>query len=70
MATRFLKILSNGNKIFKNLVKTHMARYDKLTTAPSYIIIFNFSFPFSIGNPVPSPMNFVSQKELNPYGVP
>ena len=38
MATRFLKILSNGNKILKS----------KLMTAPSYMIIFNFSFPFSI----------------------
>ena len=38
MATRFLKISSNGNKIFKS----------KLIKAPSYIIIFNFSFPFSI----------------------
>ena len=34
MATRFLKILSNGNKIFKS----------KLMIAPSYMIIFNFSF--------------------------
>ena len=39
MATRFLKILSNGNKILKF----------KLMTAPSYMIIFHFSFPFSIG---------------------
>ena len=38
MATRFLKISSNGNKIFKS----------KLIKAASYIIIFNFSFPFSI----------------------
>ena len=38
MATRFLKIQSNGNKILKS----------KLMTAPSYMIIFNFSFPFSI----------------------
>ena len=37
MATRFLKILSNGNKILK----------PKLMTVPSYMIIFNFSFPFS-----------------------
>ena len=37
MATRFLKISSNGNKILKS----------KLMTAPSYMIIFNFSFPFS-----------------------
>ena len=28
--------------------KKHLARYTKLTTAPSYIIIFNFLFPFSI----------------------
>ena len=28
--------------------KKHLARFTKLTTAPSYIIIFNFSFPFSI----------------------
>merc|ERR1712039_368347 len=34
----FLKISSNGN----------LARFTKLMTAPSYIIIFNFSFPFSI----------------------
>ena len=27
-----------------------MARFDKLMTAPSYIIIFNFSLPFSIGS--------------------
>ena len=39
MAARFLKVSSNGNKIFKS----------KLMTAPSYKIIFNFSFPFSIG---------------------
>ena len=39
MATRLLKISSNGNKIFKS----------KLMTAPSCMIIFNFSFPFSIG---------------------
>ena len=39
MATRFLRILSNGNKILKS----------KLMTAPSSMIIFNFSFPFSIG---------------------
>ena len=39
MATRFLKILSNGNKIFRS----------KQMTAPSYMMIFNFSFPFSIG---------------------
>ena len=38
MATRFLKILSNGNKILKS----------KLMTAPSFMIIFNFSFPFFI----------------------
>merc|ERR1712223_1491189 len=38
MATRFSKILSDGNKILKS----------KLMTAPSYMIIFNFSFPFSI----------------------
>ena len=38
MATRFFKISSNGNKILKS----------KLMTAPSYKIIFNFSFPFSI----------------------
>ena len=38
MATRFLKILSNGYKILKS----------KLMTAPSYMIIFNFSFLFSI----------------------
>ena len=34
----FLKISSNGNKILKS----------KLMTTPSYMIIFNFSFPFSI----------------------
>ena len=38
MVTRFLKISSNGNKIFKS----------KLMTVPSYMIIFNFSFLFSI----------------------
>ena len=38
MATRFLKISSNGNKILKS----------KLMTAPSYKIIFNFSFLFSL----------------------
>ena len=38
MATRFLKISSNGNKILKS----------KLMTAPSSMIIFNFSIPFSI----------------------
>ena len=38
MATIFLKISSNGNKIFKS----------KLMTAPSSMIIFNFLFPFSI----------------------
>ena len=38
MATRFLKISSNGNMILKS----------KLMTAPSYMIIFHFSFPFSI----------------------
>ena len=38
MATRFLKILSNGNKILKS----------KLITATSYVIIFNFLFPLSI----------------------
>ena len=41
MATRFLKISSNGNKILKS----------KLMTVPSSMIIFNFSFPFSIANP-------------------
>ena len=40
MATRFLKISSNGNKILKS----------KLMTAPSYMIIFNFLFPFSIAS--------------------
>ena len=40
MAARFLKI----NKILKS----------KLMTAPSYIIIFNFSFPFSIGRGIKS----------------
>ena len=39
MATRFLNISSNGNKILKS----------KLMTAPSYMVIFNFSFLFSIG---------------------
>ena len=38
MATRFLKISSNGNKILKS----------KLMTVPSYMLIFNFSFLFSI----------------------
>ena len=38
MATRFLKILSNDNKILKY----------KLMTVPSYTKIFNFSFLFSI----------------------
>ena len=38
MATWFLKISSNGNKILKS----------KLMTAPSYMIICNFSFLFSI----------------------
>ena len=38
MATRFLKISSNGNKILKS----------KLMTAPSYMIFFNFSCLFSI----------------------
>ena len=38
MATRFLKILSKGNKILKS----------KLMIAPSYMIIFNFLFLFSI----------------------
>ena len=38
MATRFLKVSSNSNKILKS----------KLMTASSYMIIFNFSFPFSI----------------------
>ena len=38
MATGFLKILSNGNKILKS----------KLMTVPSYMIIFNFSFLLSI----------------------
>ena len=38
MATRFLKISSNGNKILKS----------KMIAAPSITIIFNFSFPFSI----------------------
>ena len=38
MATRFLKISSNVNMILKS----------KLITAPSYMIVFNFSFPFSI----------------------
>ena len=38
MATRFLKISSNGNKILKS----------KLMKVPSYMIIFNFSFPFSL----------------------
>ena len=33
---------------FYNLVKKHLARFAKLMTAPSYIIFFNFSFPFSI----------------------
>ena len=28
--------------------KKHFARFTKLTTAPSYIIIFNILFPFSI----------------------
>ena len=40
MPTRFLKIPSNANKILKS----------KLITAPSYMTIFNFSFPFSIGD--------------------
>ena len=39
MATRFLNISSNGIRILKS----------KLMTAPSYMLIFNFSFPFSIG---------------------
>ena len=38
MATRFLKISSNGNKFLKS----------KQMTATSYMIIFNFSLPFSI----------------------
>ena len=38
MPTGFLKISSNANKILKS----------KLMTTPSYMIIFNFSFPFSI----------------------
>ena len=38
MAIRFSKISSNGNKILKS----------NLMTAPSYMIIFNFSFLFSI----------------------
>ena len=38
MPTRFLKISSNGNKILKY----------KLMTAPYYMIIFDFSFLFSI----------------------
>ena len=41
MATRFLKISSNGNKILKS----------KLMTAPSYIIIFNFYFLQAYDNP-------------------
>ena len=59
-ATRFLKILSNGNKFFKNLVKWqkdflkissngNKILKSKLMKAPSYMIIFNFSFPISIG---------------------
>ena len=35
-------------------VKKYLAIFAKLTTAASYIIIFNFSFPFSIGEGVKS----------------
>ena len=45
MTTRFLKISANSNKFFENLVKWQ--DLPKLTTAPSYFIIFNFSFLFS-----------------------
>ena len=46
-SNKIFKISSNGNKIFKNLVKWQQD-YQKLTTVPSYVIIFNFSFLFSI----------------------
>ena len=52
MPTRFFKILSNGNKILKS----------KLVTAPSYKI-FNFSFPFSIGDEVAIPLLLADEKE-------
>ena len=56
MTTTFLKISSNGNKIFKIssngnttwYVVCMYIRFAKLNTAPSYIIIFHFSLPFSI----------------------
>ena len=49
MATRFLmKILSNDNKILKISSNGNKILKSKLMVDPSYIINFNFSFPFSI----------------------
>ena len=61
MTTRFLKILSNGNKILKS----------KLMTEPSYMIIFNFSFPFPI-DPDPTIENeeaeiFITEEDLEKH---
>ena len=55
MTTRFLKILSNGNEILKY----------KLMTAPSYMIIINFSFPFSIARELDwEPINDFSTRAI------
>ena len=48
MATRFLKISWNDNKILKTSSNTSNILKSKLMTAPSWMIIFNFLFPFSI----------------------
>ena len=49
MAIRFFKILSNGNKIFLKISSNGNKIFkSKLMTASSYMIIFNFSFPFPI----------------------
>ena len=54
MATRFLKISTNGNKILKS----------KVMTAPSYKIIFHFSFPFSIEFPTYDKIPEISVKMI------
>ena len=59
MATRFLKISSNGNKILKS----------KLMTVPFYIIIFNFSFLFSIDVEKHLPIKMESRNILVDQGM-
>ena len=47
MATRFLKISSNGNRFLKISSNGSKILRSRLMTAPSYMIIFHFSFLFS-----------------------